>query len=70
MGELELAIEDCTEALSIKSDYIKVLNRRCQAFESLKKYDDALVGNIKYINFFCQVCFISIYALDKQMHSG
>jgi hypothetical protein len=46
MGEIELVVEDCTDSLDYRPAYVKVLNRRCQAFETLKKYDEALTGNL------------------------
>ena len=44
MGETALVIEDCTDSLECKPGYIKVLNRRCQAYEALKQYDEAVEG--------------------------
>ena len=37
-------IADCSSALELNNAYTKVLMRRCQAFEALEKYDEALAG--------------------------
>lgn len=42
--EYDCVVDDCTSALEIKSDYVKVLMRRSQAYEKLRKPEDALVG--------------------------
>ncbi|CAM9657640.1 unnamed protein product, partial [Ectocarpus fasciculatus] len=42
MGETALVVEDCTDSLECKPGYVKVLNRRCQAYETLKQYDEAV----------------------------
>lgn len=42
MRDHELVIADCTSALDLNCNYTKVLMRRCQAFEALEKYDEAL----------------------------
>lgn len=44
MGETALVVEDCTDSLECKPGYVKVLNRRCQAYETLKQYDEAVEG--------------------------
>ena len=38
------AVDDCTEALSLKRNYVKALARRAQAWEKQEKYDEALEG--------------------------
>ena len=40
----ELVVNDCDEALKIDPTYIKALNRRAGALESLKRYKEALRG--------------------------
>ena len=44
LEEYELVVEDCTAALALKSDYVKVIARRMLANEKLEKYEDALTG--------------------------
>ena len=48
MEEYSLALEDCTRALELKPDYIKVLIRRCQVHEKLEKLEEAL-GDAKKV---------------------
>lgn len=43
--EFDLVVADCSNALKLNENYLKVLMRRCQAYESLEKYDDAISGN-------------------------
>jgi import receptor subunit TOM70 len=43
--EYELVVEDCTDALKLKANYVKVLVRRMQAFEKLDKVEEALSGD-------------------------
>jgi len=38
------AIEDCTKALEYNENYSKVLMRRCQSYERLSKFDEAIKG--------------------------
>jgi len=38
----DLAIEDCTHALELKPEYVKVLMRRSQLYEKAEKLDEAL----------------------------
>ena len=45
LDEHELVVEDCTAALQLKSDYVKVLARRMLSYEKLEKYDEALTGS-------------------------
>ncbi len=42
--EYELVIEDCTDALKFKKDYVKVISRRMQSYDKLQKYEEALEG--------------------------
>lgn len=38
----ELVVEDCNRALVLDAKYVKALNRRATAYESLEQYEDAL----------------------------
>lgn len=49
LEEYDLVVEDCTAALAIKPDYVKVLARRMLANEKLEKYEDALTGNLNHL---------------------
>ncbi|KAG5352015.1 hypothetical protein C0989_004211 [Termitomyces sp. Mn162] len=40
--QYELVVSDCDEALKLDNTYIKALNRRAMAFESLHRYEEAL----------------------------
>lgn len=58
LDEFELVIEDCTSAVNLKQNYVKVLARRMLANEKLEKYEEALSGlsvssvlELKYINY-------------------
>lgn len=51
IGDNELAISDCTTALELNSNYLKVLMRRCQTYESLERYDDAIADVKTLIEF-------------------
>jgi len=42
--EYDLVVEDCTAALALKPDYVKVIARRMLAHEKLEKYEEALAG--------------------------
>lgn len=42
LEDYEKVIEDTTEALKIKPDYVKCLIRRSNAFEKLERYEDAM----------------------------
>jgi len=42
--EYELVIDDCSAALDLKADYVKVIARRMQAYEKLDKIEEALAG--------------------------
>lgn len=42
--EYELVVEDCTAALALKADYVKVIARRMLANEKLEKFEEALTG--------------------------
>lgn len=53
MGELELALEDCSYSLEKNPNYLKVLHRRCMLYEKLDKLDEALTGrNSMFFQFF------------------
>ena len=43
LGEYEKCVEDTTAALAMDGEYIKALNRRASAYESLKKHSEALI---------------------------
>ena len=45
LDEHELVVEDCTAALQLKPDYVKVLARRMLSYEKLEKYEEALTGS-------------------------
>eukprot|EP01038_Epipyxis_sp_PR26KG_P006536 gene6536-8980_t len=47
--EYDQVIEDCSSALELKGDYIKVIFRRMQAYEKLDKIEEAL-NDAKKIN--------------------
>lgn len=40
----ELVVEDCDAALKLDHNYVKALNRRAGALESMKRYEEALRG--------------------------
>jgi import receptor subunit TOM70 len=40
----ELVVGDCDEAIALDKNYIKALNRRAVALESLERYEDSLRG--------------------------
>lgn len=44
LEEWELVVEDCTAAIALKPDYVKVLARRMLANEKMEKYEEALAG--------------------------
>lgn len=44
--QYDLVIADCDEALKLDVMYIKALNRRAMAFESLHRFEEALRGNV------------------------
>jgi tetratricopeptide (TPR) repeat protein len=44
LEEWDLVVEDCTSAIELKPDYVKVLARRMLANEKLEKIEDALRG--------------------------
>lgn len=46
LEEYELVVEDCTAALELKPDYVKVIARRMLANEKLEKFEEALTGTI------------------------
>eukprot|EP00981_Chlorochromonas_danica_P010898 scaffold3532_cov182-Ochromonas_danica.AAC.1 len=47
MEDYELVVDDCTRALELKADYVKVLARRMQAYEKLNKIEEALADGKK-----------------------
>ena len=54
VDEFDCVIDDCTASLELKSDYVKVLMRRSQAYEKLTRPEDALVGKTFHPRqFFC-----------------
>ena len=50
LEEYELVIDDCTTALGLKPDYVKVLARRMACYEKLEKYEEALNGTYYYLH--------------------
>ena len=52
LEEYDQALEDCAKSLEFKQDYVKVLIRRCQIFEKVDKFEEALVDarNVKEID--------------------
>ena len=42
VDEYECVVDDCSSALELNADYVKVLMRRSQAYEKLSKQEDAL----------------------------
>lgn len=44
VDEYDCVIDDCSASLELKSDYVKVLMRRSQAYEKVTRPEDALVG--------------------------
>lgn len=42
--EFELVVQDCSAALELKPEYLKVLARRMQAQDKLEKYEEAIAG--------------------------
>jgi len=57
--EYQLAIDDCSESIKLKPDYIKVLMRRCQGQEKLGHLEEAITGNI-IINYYCY-CYLLFF---------
>jgi tetratricopeptide (TPR) repeat protein len=55
VDEFDCVIDDCNASLELKSDYVKVLMRRSQAYEKLTRPEDALVGEIFCPYFFCWI---------------
>ena len=49
LEEYELVVEDCTAAIALKADYVKVLARRMLANEKLEKYEEALTGRADFV---------------------
>lgn len=56
LEEWELVVEDCTAAVELKPDYVKVLARRMLANEKLEKYEEALRGNYGQGRSMCWRC--------------
>lgn len=46
VGEFDQTVEDCNKSLDLNPSYVKVLIRRCQAFEKLGKVEEALAGEL------------------------
>lgn len=44
MEDHALVVADCSSALELNHNYTKVLMRRCQAYEAMERYDEALAG--------------------------
>jgi len=44
----ELVVQDCDEAIKLDAKYVKALNRRAIALESLERYQEALRGEITF----------------------
>ena len=42
LQEWDMVVDDCNWALDKKSDYVKIIVRRCQALENLKRIEEAL----------------------------
>lgn len=56
--EYELVIEDCSFAITLKEDYLKVIARRMQCYEKLEKYEEALTGNLYKLIIFITLTII------------
>jgi hypothetical protein len=54
-------VDDCTDALYFKPQYLKALIRRCQALEKQDKLEDALTGTA------CSVCRFLFLALRRAL---
>ena len=50
--QYDLVIADCDEALKLDVMYIKTLNRRGMALESLQRYEEALRGKVDFPSHF------------------
>jgi import receptor subunit TOM70 len=50
--EYAKVIADCDEALKLDIKYIKALNRRATALESLSRLEEALRGNVFFVILF------------------
>ena len=44
--KFELIIQDCDKAISLNKDYVKAINRRANALESLDRLEEALRGRL------------------------
>ena len=44
----ELVVQDCDEAIKLDAKYVKALNRRAIALESLERYQEALRGETTF----------------------
>ena len=44
----ELVVQDCDEAIKLDPKYVKALNRRAIALESLERYQEALRGETTF----------------------
>lgn len=45
-GLHDAAVRECSEALKLKPDYLKVIIRRAQAYDKLDKQEEALAGDV------------------------
>jgi tetratricopeptide (TPR) repeat protein len=63
--EFDLVVEDCTEALKLKPDYVKVVARRMQCYDKQQKWEEALEGMFTCISF-CLCFMIFLVLLDAK----
>ncbi|KAG8529483.1 TOM (translocase of outer membrane) complex component [Bacidia gigantensis] len=62
LGEWEKVVEDTTAAVSIDNQYVKALNRRANAYEHLKQYNEALLD-------YTASCIIDQFRNDQSAQS-
>ncbi|KAI9719029.1 MAG: TOM (translocase of outer membrane) complex component [Candelaria pacifica] len=62
LGDWDKVIEDATAALNLDSEYVKALNRRANAYESLERYSDALLD-------FTASCIIDAFKNEQSAQS-
>lgn len=70
LEEYDLVVEDCTAALVIKPDYVKVLARRMLANEKLEKYEDALTGKRSNWRCYDLLSIWGTYLNEREMSSA